>query len=85
MVVRTTKRFDKDYDSLPDEVKETVDEKLTLFISNSRHPSLRIKKMEGGREIWEMRVSDNYRLTFEMTGNEAILRRVGTHNVLRNP
>ncbi len=85
MTLQTTRRFDKDYSLLPDEIKETVDSKLAVFVSNLRHPSLRVKKMEGGRGIWEMRITDNYRMTFQMVGDAATLRRVGTHDVLRNP
>ena len=85
MKFQTTRRFDKDYADLPDEVKSTVSSKLSLFISNSRHPSLRIKKMEGTKKIWEMRVTSNYRITFQSVSDVVIFRRVGTHDVLRNP
>jgi mRNA interferase RelE/StbE len=85
MKFQTTRRFDKDYADLPDEVKSTVSSKLRLFISNSRHPSLRIRKMEGTKKIWEMRVTSNYRITFQSVSDVVIFRRVGTHDVLRNP
>jgi len=41
--------------------------------------------MEGAKDIWEMRVTANYRITFQTTGDTAILRRVGSHDVLRRP
>jgi mRNA interferase RelE/StbE len=85
MRFQTTRRFDKDYSGLPDEIKDNVCSKLRLFISNSRHPSLRIRKMEGTKKIWEMRVTSNYRITFQSVSDVVIFRRVGTHDVLRNP
>lgn len=85
MKVRTTRRFDKDYAALQEKLKKAVDEKLALFISNPRHPSLRAKKMEGTNSIWEMRVSASYRITFQIIDDEAVLRKVGTHDVLKQP
>ena len=41
--------------------------------------------MEGAPGIWEMRVTDNYRVTFQVIQDGMILRRIGTHNVLRRP
>ncbi len=67
MKVYTTRRFEKDYASLPPSVQNAVDKKLRIFIADRAHPSLRIKKMEGTQEIWEMRVSKNYRITFQFT------------------
>lgn len=83
--IKLLRRFEKDYDALPSDVKESVDEKLRMFVSNQRHPSLRVKKMEGAQDIWEMRVTDNYRITFQMSKDSVILRRVGTHDILRKP
>ena len=37
-------------------------------------------------DIWEIRVTKNFRLTFERDGDTAILRNVDTHDLLyRNP
>jgi len=41
--------------------------------------------MEGVRDIWELRVTDNYRVTFQFVQEGVLLRRIGTHNVLRQP
>jgi mRNA-degrading endonuclease RelE of RelBE toxin-antitoxin system len=85
VTIQTTRRFDKDYAALPEEARDAVDSKLALFLSNSRHPSLRIKKMEGTKDIWEMRITINYRITFQVIEDTAVLRRVGTHDVLKRP
>ena len=85
MVLLRTERFKKDFRRLPAEIRDRVDRVLRLFLSNPRHPSLHVKKMEGAPEIWELRVSDNYRITFQFVSEGVILRRIGTHNVLRQP
>ena len=80
-----TERFKKDFQRLPTEIQERTGKALKLFVSNSRHPSLHVKKMEGAPDIWELRVSDNYRVTFQFVQEGVLLRRLGTHNVLRQP
>lgn len=80
-----TERFKKDFIRLPDEIQERVGISLERFLVNPRHPSLHVKKMEGTPHMWELRVSDNYRITFQFMQEAVLLRRVGTHNVLRQP
>ncbi len=80
-----TERFKKDFKRLPREVHERTGKALELFLENPRHPSLHAKKMEGAPDIWELRVSDNYRITFQLVEDGILLRRIGTHNILRTP
>jgi len=80
-----TSSFIRDYRALPDQLQKTVDHKLKLFLSSQRHPSLYIKKMQDPRDIWEGRVTKGYRFTFQMEGEICILRRLGTHDILRTP
>jgi mRNA-degrading endonuclease YafQ of YafQ-DinJ toxin-antitoxin module len=70
---------------LPAEVSELTLDKLALFQANENHPSLRIKKIKGTRDIWEMSVSMNYCLTFQIDQERITLRRIGTHDILRDP
>ena len=85
MVIVRTERFKKDFQGLPAEIQQRLGKALELFWTDPRHPSLRVKKMEGAPGIWEFRVSQNCRVTFQYDGGTVILRRVGTHNVLRKP
>jgi len=80
-----THSFIRDYHALPDQLQKTVDKKLKLFMDNQRHPSLNIKKMQDPRDIWEGRITTGYRFTFQMEGEVCILRRLGSHDILRNP
>ena len=83
MLLVRTERFRKEYRRLPPEIRERVAKALEQFVRDPRHPSLHVKKMEGAPDIRELRVSDNYRITFQFVQEGALLRRVGTHNVLR--
>lgn len=85
MLLVRTERFRKDYRRVPPEIRERVAKALEQFVSNPRHLSLRVKKMEDAPGIWELRVSDNYRITFQFLEGGALLRRLGTHDILRHP
>jgi mRNA interferase RelE/StbE len=83
--LRRTNRFVKDYVDLPEELKERTQKALHTLLKDPRYPSLQIKKIEGSIYIWELRVSDSYRITFQVSEDTYILRRIGTHKVLKKP
>ena len=85
MKTLTSKPFDKDYQSLPEKIQNLTNGKLRLLLQNPHHPSLRIKKMEDPREIWEGRITKNYRFTFQIKGDTYVLRRIGPHDILKTP
>lgn len=80
-----TKPFEKYFCALPKEIREATYEKLDLFLKSPQHPSLRVKKMRGTKDIWEMTITMRYRLTFEQSEEEIFLRKIGTHDILSNP
>lgn len=80
-----TRPFEKAFARLPRQIRETTYEKLELFQENPGHPSLRVKKVKGTQTIWEMSITMNYRLTFEVFPEEIFLRRIGTHDILNQP
>ncbi len=75
--------FKRDFQNLPKKIQKITERKLTLFVKNFRHPSLRVKKIEGLQNIWEGSITKSYRFTFLMKNNICILRRVGTHDILK--
>lgn len=83
MKIQTTRPFDGDYARLPGAVRERVDKQLALLLDNPHHPSLRLKKLHGTNDLWELRVTRGYRVTLQIAGDTYILRRVGTHDLLR--
>jgi len=80
-----TKNFVREYRKLPQQIQEVTDKHLGLLLSNPQHPSLCIKKMQDPRNIWEGRVTESYRFTFQAEEDTYILRKVGTHDMLKKP
>ena len=76
MEVLFTEQFEQAYERLTTAEKRSVRKALTLLGANSKHPSLRVRKMQGGRDIWEARVSMRLRVTFEMDGETIFMRNV---------
>lgn len=84
MKIEFTGPFDREYSRLPESIKQTIRKQIELFAANPGHPSLRLKKMSG-QNIWEARLTRGYRMTLQISADVAILRRVGKHDILRNP
>ncbi len=81
-----TSRFKRAYKFLPEDARERVKDTLRKLADNFRHPSLQVKKIRGTKDIWEARVSLDYRMTFQIVKDYFILRNVGHHDpALRNP
>lgn len=85
MIVHRSSRFKKTYKNLPESARKRFDKKIRLFVSYPRHPSLMVKKMAGTKDIFEARISKNYRWTFQFVRGGIKLRRIGTHDILRRP
>jgi mRNA interferase RelE/StbE len=85
MRIQTTAPFERDFQALPASMQRRVAKQFQLFLDNPRHPSLRLKKMEDPRDIWEGRVSRDYRFTFQIIGDIYLMRRIGIYDVLRRP
>lgn len=80
-----TLRFKKQYQKLPQQIKEAARKQLELLLSNPQHPSLNFKKLQDPRRIWEIRITQSYRLTLQIDKDIYVLRNIGTHDILKNP
>ena len=85
MKLAFTKPFKQDYKKLSGNIQELIDKQIAHLLENPKHPSLQIKKMEGRQSIWEARITKGYRMTFQIVGDTYLLRRAGTHSVLKKP
>ncbi len=85
MNIHLAESFKKDYRYLPAGVQKLFEEKLKIFVQNIRHPSLRVRKMQGYENRWEGSINMSYRFTFEIHDDHYLLRRIGPHDILRNP
>ena len=68
---------------MPVKIQKRAIDKLGLYENDHRHPSLRVKKMEGAPNIWEMGITKDYRITFQQDGNVVLLRNIGSHAILK--
>jgi mRNA interferase RelE/StbE len=82
MKVRRTDRFRRDYQNLPLDIRQRVDQKLRFLLRDPRHPSLRIHKLRGVEGLWEFSVTMNYRVIFEIEGEYYVLLGVGPHRIV---
>ena len=85
MYTEATQTFIKLYKKLPEEIKEKAKKAIEFLQENPSHPSLGHKKMAGQKDIFEIRVSNNYRITYQRINDTAYLRKIGTHDMLGNP
>ncbi len=85
MRISFTAPFKKDYKKLPANIQEQVDTQIERLLQNPGHPSLYMKKMEGHASVWEIRISKGYRITLQIDADTYLLRRVGTHDILKRP
>lgn len=83
--LRILDTFKKDYKRLSPEIKEKVDKQLEFLVENPSHPSLNIHPIRGTEGIWEGYIDYHYRFTFEIDGDFYVLRKVGTHDIIKNP
>lgn len=79
------KRFVRDYARLQAPMRKKVDRQLGHLARDIRHPGLRAKKVTGAPDIWEARIDIHNRLTFQIDDETIVLRRVGTHPILKKP
>jgi len=59
-------RFIRQYHALSPERKAKFDKQLGFLLINLRHPSLRAKKYDEVRDIWQARVDGRYRFYFQI-------------------
>ena len=86
MEILFTEQFEQAYGRLTSAEKQSVCKALTLLGDDHKYPGLRVKKMEGRKNVWEARPSKRLRMTFEMAGGIIFMRNVGEHDkVLKRP
>ena len=61
MKVDYTRRARKSLDNLPKPVREAFLKQVRFLEQNIHHPSLRAKKYDEGRDLWQARVNKDWR------------------------
>ena len=64
MKLRLTERLRKSYEAAPSHIQKAFDKQCQLLAQNLRHPSLRAKKYDERRGVWQARVDGGWRFYF---------------------
>jgi mRNA-degrading endonuclease YafQ of YafQ-DinJ toxin-antitoxin module len=66
--------------------QKAIQKALRRLAENKRHPSLRVKRVQGTKGIWEASATISLRITFQREKDLIILRNCGEHDeTLKNP
>jgi len=69
----------KNYVDAPPAVQKAFDKQAKLLVENLRHASLRAKKCDESRDIWQARVNRNWRFYFVITGDTYLILNIIPH------
>lgn len=75
-------RFKKEYKKLSNGMQDEVNATIDSLMAENRPAGIRFEKLKGyaNPNIFTVHVTGNYKLSFEINGSTAFLRRVGNHN-----
>lgn len=74
-----TPRFLRLYAEAPAHIQKAFDQRLKFLLQNLRHPSLRAKKYDEARGIWQARVNGGWRFYFSIEGDVYIIHSIRPH------
>lgn len=72
-------RFVKSYADAPLDVQKAFDKQSRYLLLNLRHPSLRAKKYSESSNLWQARVTRDWRFYFTIEGDEYRLHEIKPH------
>jgi mRNA interferase RelE/StbE len=72
-------RFQRQYNESPPPVRKAFDKQAKVLLENIRHPSLRAKKYDEAKDIWQARVTRNWRFYFTIEGDTYYLHTIISH------
>ncbi|HEV3221109.1 MAG TPA: hypothetical protein VGZ48_15190 [Candidatus Acidoferrales bacterium] len=74
-----TERFQRSYLEAPLKVQRQCDKQLALLAQDLRRPSIRAKKYDEVRSIWQGRVNRSWRFYFLIEGDRYYLLDIMAH------
>ena len=82
MKFRRERQFNRDFAKLPQQIQRRARKQLALFLANPRHASVRAKKMKGHTNLYEGRVTKDYRFIYRMENDTCVLLNIGKHEIV---
>lgn len=83
--LRASKRFKKARAQKTASDRAEVDRALRLLAANPRHNGLHTHKVQGAVGVWESRIDQANRLTWNYDGDVIVLRMSCRHDILKRP
>jgi len=79
MKLRYSPHFVRSYDAASTHVQKAFDKQVILLLQDFCHPSLRAKKYNEARGIWQARVTREWRFYFTIEGDTYHLHEIKSH------
>ncbi|MEK7587057.1 MAG: hypothetical protein AAB453_04275 [Patescibacteria group bacterium] len=79
MKSRFAENFLNELNSLPLLIEKKFYKQLKFLLSDIRYPSLRAKKYDETKDIWQARVNENVRFYFKIEGDVYVLVNIKYH------
>lgn len=79
MKLRFTEKADRDYESLPVNIRKAFAKQLRFLLMNLGHPSLHAKKYSESLDVWQGRVTRGWRFYFKIEGDEYVILSIIPH------
>jgi hypothetical protein len=79
MKLRWTPHFARAYAKASEDIQTAFDKQSLLLIQDLRHPSLRAKKYDEGRDRWQARVTRDWRFYFIIQEDTYVLQDITRH------
>jgi len=72
-------QFLRSWENAPAPVQRRFEKQVAYLLEKLRHPSLRAKKYEEARDIWQARVDGSWRFYFQIRGDTFYLLNIIPH------
>jgi mRNA interferase RelE/StbE len=72
-------QFLRSYAKSPSRIQKLFQKQVALLLQNLRHPSLRAKKYDEVRNVWQARVDGGWRFYFHIRGDTYYLLNITPH------
>ena len=80
MRTRLTPTAAKSYVAAPAAVRKAFDKQTGLLVADLRRPSLRAKRFDESKDLWQARVNRDWRFYFTIEGDTYVI-----HKLIRHP
>jgi mRNA interferase RelE/StbE len=79
MKLRLTERARRDFDALPISLQRRAQRQLDFLCGSLRYPSLHAKKYDEARDIWQARITRDWRFCFHPENDEYVILAITKH------